>query len=539
MIALAYRSLLNRRFTLLLTVLAIALSVALLLGIERLRQQARDGFTNAVSGTDLIIAARGNDLQILLATVFGIGSTSNTLDWEAFEAIHTMPEVAWAVPISQGDNHKGHPVIGTEAAYFDHFRYGNRQPLRMAQGTVFDAPDEAVVGADVAAQLGYGLGTVIVNAHGAGDVSFDVHDDAPFTITGILAATGTPVDRMVFVPLEGFDRIHEGYGAVPEAADPFAEAAPRAPASDLGAPAKEGQDHAEAEHDAHAHGETGHAEEHAHEDHAEDDHDHADHAETSNDSHANGETGHAEDHAHADHAEDDHDHADHAEAEQEAHAHGETGHADEHAHEGHSEAEHADAEHSDEAHHHHDHEPGAVNAAFVGLTSPTAVLSVQRRINEYAGAPLTAVMPAVSLQGLWQITGVAEDTLRLMSWAVVAAGLIGLVVMLAATLEGRRREFAILRAVGATPGMIMRLILGEALLITTLGICAGILLLYALQAVAAPMLAQQFGLRMGWAFSGRELALVAAVLGAALIASLPPAWRTYRATLADGLTPRL
>ncbi|MCT8161141.1 ABC transporter permease [Pseudoruegeria sp. SHC-113] len=421
MIALAYRSLLNRRFTLLLTVLAIALSVALLLGIERLRQQARDGFTQSVSGTDLIVAARGNDLQILLAAVFGIGSTSNTLDWDAVEALRAMPEVAWAVPISQGDNHRGHPVIGTEPTYFERFQYGRREALAFAQGRSFDTSQEAVIGAEVATRQGYGLGTTIVNAHGAGDVSFDLHDEAPFTVVGILAPTGTPVDRMVYVPLEGFDAIHADSAAAPATADPFA--APSAPTVPAEANAP--------------------------------------------------------------------------------------------------------------------YRPKAVNAVFIGLASPTAILNVQRKVNQYEAAPLTAVMPAVSLQGLWQITGTAEDTLRAMSWAVVVAGLIGLVVMLAATLEGRRREFAILRSVGATPAMIMRLILGEALLITGLGICAGLILLYLLQAVAAPLLAREFGLHLGWALSSRELMLLGAVLLAALLASLAPAWRTYRATLADGLTPRL
>ncbi|MGA9253260.1 MAG: ABC transporter permease, partial [Roseobacter sp.] len=368
MLRLSLKSLWNRRFIAVLTILSIGLSVALILGVERLREGARDGFTNSASGIDLIVAPRGNSVQILMATVFGVGSTGTGLAWETFEQVEDMPQVAWAVPIQMGDNHRGYPVIGTTAGYFEHFRHSGGQSLTFAAGLAFDnvSPDAAVVGAEVAERFGYAPGAVIVNAHGAGAVAFDMHDDAPFTITGILAPTGTAVDRMVFVTLQGFDEIHASRTPPPE--DPFdIEAAGREP---VGA-------------------------------------EHSDTAGDVNDPH---------------------------------------------------EGEHG---HSEELDDHH-HEPETINAVFVGLSDRTAILSIQRTLSELRTDPVSAVMPAVALAELWGITGTAENVMRAMAWAVALAGLIGMLVMLSATLDTRRREFAILRSVGATPPRIFGLIIFEA-----------------------------------------------------------------------------
>ena len=281
MLALAVRSLWNRRFVALFTVLSIALSVALILGIERLRGEARDSFTNSASGIDLIVAPRGNPVQILMATVFGVGSTGTGLTWDTYELVADAPQVAWSVPIQMGDNHRGYPVIGTTSAYFEHFRHSGGRPLVFATGVVFDddLPDGAVVGSEVAARFGYGPGTHIVNAHGAGSVSFDLHEDAPFTITGVLAQTGTALDRMVVVTLRGFDRIHEQ--TTPPPVDPFdlpngGAAQYRAQASDSSEPGSEHRGHAPVAETQDMHTPDTHAEEeHAHDDHAESDaHDH-------------------------------------------------------------------------------------------------------------------------------------------------------------------------------------------------------------------------------------------------------------------------
>jgi putative ABC transport system permease protein len=206
--ALAARSAWNRRLTLGLTLVAIALSVALLLGVERIRGDARESFGLSVSGTDLVVGARSSPVQLMLYAVFRIGEVTNNVRWESFEEIARHPLVAWVVPISLGDSHRGFPVVGTSAAYFDHFRYGDAQALAFTGGKRFGNVFEAVLGADVADRLGYRLGERIALNHGSGDVNLAEHTDKPFTVVGILARTGTPVDRSVHVPLEGMEAIH-------------------------------------------------------------------------------------------------------------------------------------------------------------------------------------------------------------------------------------------------------------------------------------------------------------------------------------------
>ncbi len=205
---LALLSLLNRRVTVLLTVLSIAVSVALLLGVEKVRTGARQGFANTISGTDLIVGARSGSVQLLLYSVFRIGNATNNLSWSSFQEIAARREVAWAVPLSLGDSHRGYRVLGTTPEFFGRYRYGRNRPLVVAQGAAFADLFDAVLGAEAAQKLGYVLGQDIVVAHGLASVGAADHDDKPFRVAGILARTGTPVDRTIHVSLEAIEAIH-------------------------------------------------------------------------------------------------------------------------------------------------------------------------------------------------------------------------------------------------------------------------------------------------------------------------------------------
>jgi putative ABC transport system permease protein len=211
--SLAVKSLRNRKSTAALTVLSISLSVMLLLGVERLRSESRDSFTATISGTDLVVGARSSPVHLLLYSVFRIGSPTNNLRWESYRAIADRPEVAWTIPLSLGDSHLGYRVVGTNGNYFNHYRFARDRALEFAQGRALEDDHDAVLGAQVARKLGYRVGDAIVIAHGAGDVSFVLHDDQPFSVVGVLAPTGTPVDRTVHVPLEGIDALHDDYGS--------------------------------------------------------------------------------------------------------------------------------------------------------------------------------------------------------------------------------------------------------------------------------------------------------------------------------------
>ena len=231
-VGLAAKSLRNRRLAAGLTVASIALSVLLLLGVERIREESRESFSAAVSGTDLVVGARSSPVHLLLSTIFHIGNVTNNVRWDSYRALAQRPDVAWTIPLSLGDSHRGYRVLGTTDDYYEHLRFGRDRRLAFSQGRAPQNDGEAVVGAEVAQSLHYRAGDAIVVAHGAGEVSFSRHDQHPFTVTGVLARTGTPVDRTVHVSLQGLDAVHEDADDDPIAAalrdDPDGARAPKA-----------------------------------------------------------------------------------------------------------------------------------------------------------------------------------------------------------------------------------------------------------------------------------------------------------------------
>ena len=232
-LTLALRSLWNRRVTAALTVTAIAVSVALLLGVQLTRGAVRDSFTSTLSGTDLVVGARTSPLDLMLSAVFRIGDANAEVSWVTYQKIAHHPDVAWTVPLSLGDSHRGFRVLGTTTDYFRHYRYAGGQTLRFAAGRPFSDLYDVVLGAEVARALGYRLGDSIVVSHGVGAVSFAPHSDKPFHVSGILAPTGTPVDRTLHVSLEAISAIHLDWRGGAQAAPGFRTTAEQARQHDL------------------------------------------------------------------------------------------------------------------------------------------------------------------------------------------------------------------------------------------------------------------------------------------------------------------
>ncbi|MBO0394270.1 ABC transporter permease [Stenotrophomonas maltophilia] len=208
MLELAWASLRNRALSVGLTVLVITLSVVLLLGVERIRTQAHEGFASTVSGTDLIVGARSGPVNLLLYSVFHIGDPTNNVSWQSYQELSALPQVKWSVPLSLGDSWRGYRVVGTTGGYFEHYRYGSGHALAFAQGRPFDDLYDAVIGAEVARAQKVGLGDEIVLAHGTGAVTLATHADKPFRVAGILQRTGTPVDSSLLVSLPAIEAIH-------------------------------------------------------------------------------------------------------------------------------------------------------------------------------------------------------------------------------------------------------------------------------------------------------------------------------------------
>ena len=211
----AINSLLSRRGSAVMTLMAISVAIFVLLGIEQIRQQARDSFASTVSGVDLIVGAKTGSLNLLLYSVFRIGSPTDNISWQAYRDIAESDDVAWAIPISLGDSHEGYRVVGTTQAFFEHFSFGKQRNLTFAEGEAFEGNFDAVLGSEVASALGYSVGTKIILAHGLASTSFTQHDNQPFVVAGVLASTGTPVDQTIHVRLEGIEAMHAGGSNLP------------------------------------------------------------------------------------------------------------------------------------------------------------------------------------------------------------------------------------------------------------------------------------------------------------------------------------
>ena len=454
-------SLANRGFSLVLIVVTLACAVALYVGVQNVQRLTRASFENSISGVDLVVAARGSDVQILLNTVFGLGSSGNLVSDETVDHIADMPEVAWVVPLALGDSHRGFRVLGTSPEFFERVLLAPSSKALFVAGGSFEQVLEAVVGADIADALGYQLGDKIVLQHGMGDYGA-AHDDLPFRVHGVLARTGTPFDRTVLVSVEAIEAIHRGW----RNGQQLVELSP-----------EQVEKPEDAHEDAHHHEDEHHGEEHHHEDEH------------------NGEEHHHED-------------------------------------------EHHEDEHHGEEHHDHAHAGGldALDGIFVGLTERRNVVRVQRKIADYEVEPLTAVIPGVTLAQIWQIIGIADRGFRAVSVLVIALVLLAMTAMTVLSTDSRRREMAILRALGASPSMLVGLILAEALF---LAICASVLglgLAIGVSAIAQQWLTQTFGvvatgILPGW----EETAIVAYIVPAALVAGLVPALRLYRRTVQDGI----
>ena len=208
LLALAWSSAWNRKGTLSLVVFSIALSTTLLLGMERVRTQVRDSFVQAVSGTDLVVGARGSELQLLLYAVFHMGKASNNMGWDSAQRLAQRRDVAWTIPISLGDSHRGFAVVATTTDFFTLYQYRRHASLQFAQGREFEDIFDVVLGAEVAAREHYRLGDRVLLSHGTGDTRLSLHADKPFTVCGILAPTGTPVDRGLYISLAAMEAIH-------------------------------------------------------------------------------------------------------------------------------------------------------------------------------------------------------------------------------------------------------------------------------------------------------------------------------------------
>ena len=415
LLKLTFNSLYARLLTVGMTVFAISLSLMLYMSVEKLRTSAYTSFTDTISQTDLIVGARTSSVQLLLYSVFRIGNATNNITWESYEDVINKKEVAWSVPISLGDSHKGFRVMGTNSEFFKRYKFRGGQSIELEQGKNLDDLYDVIIGAGVAEKLNYSVGTPLIVSHGL--QSFSDHDDQPFRVSGILAKTGTPVDNTVIVSLEAIEAIHVDWSTgakIPGQITPVEEIRQM------------------------------------------------------------------------------------------------------------------------------DLSPKNITAALIGVNSKLQIFQLQRWINEYPEESLSSILPGVALQELWRIVGVVENLLLGISVTVIFTTLIGMTAIIFSSLNERRREMAIWRAMGASPKVVIGLLMLEAFIISVMSIIVSTVMLFLTLYVLQPWIDNTYGILVNIEMlSVKDIYIFMLFIIAASLVSLIPAVRAYWFSINDGMTIKI
>lgn len=395
------------------------LSLVLLMTVERVKRAAEDGFTQSISGIDLVVGARSGPLQIILYSVFNIGQPTQNVSIESYDEIRKRPEVQWTIPYSLGDGHNGFRVVATNQDFFKFYQFRSNEKVQLAAGDVFKDYFDVVIGADVAAKLGYQVGSKVVVAHGVtSGVAIQEHDDKPFKVVGIMKPTGTALDRALYISLEGMEAIHIDWQSG-------------------SAPTREKEIK-----------------------------------------------------------------ADQLRPEM--------------------------------------LKPRAITSFFLRTNSRIEILKLQRFINEYKDEPLQAVIPGVVLGEMWSSLSMVEKVLKTISFLVMLVGLISMLIAIMTSLNERRREMAVLRALGASLKNVLGLILFETLLLSLLAIGFACLVKMLLELSLGPWVQSHYGLYLqAPLFSINEILYLLIMLVSSLLISFIPAIRAMRSALKDGLSLKL
>ena len=415
LLKLTFNSLYARLLTVAMTVFAISLSLMLYMSVEKLRTSAYTSFTDTISQTDLIVGARTSSVQLLLYSVFRIGNATNNITWESYEDVINKKEVAWSVPISLGDSHKGFRVMGTNNEFFKRYKFRGGQSVELEHGNNLDDLYDVIIGAGVAEKLNYSVGTPLIVSHGL--QSFSDHDDQPFKVSGILAKTGTPVDNTVIVSLEAIEAIHVDWSTgakIPGQITPVEEIRQM------------------------------------------------------------------------------------------------------------------------------DLSPKNITAALIGVNSKLQIFQLQRWINEYPEESLSSILPGVALQELWRIVGVVENLLLGISVTVIFTTLIGMTAIIFSSLNERRREMAIWRAMGASPKVVIGLLMLEAFIISVMSIIVSTVMLFLTLYVLQPWIDNTYGILVNIEMLAvKDIYIFMLFIIAASLVSLIPAIRAYWFSINDGMTIKI
>lgn len=435
----AWTYLWHRKLTTILTMLSVALGVALITAVLTLRDETRKRFEEEGQTFDIVVGAKGSALQLVLCAVYFMDRPPGNIGPDVYEELRKESLVHAAFPIGIGDSYEGYPIVGTTSAYLEHTRLDVRTEERLpvlafAQGRNFAAPMEIVLGAHVARTTGLRVGDEVVGTHGFIELSESLleqvgghsHADSPYRVVGILAPSNSPNDRALFTDIHSVWQIHGDSGDFPE-------------------------------------------------------------------------------------------------------WHG----AGEDAHDGHDEARHA--ENTEDPAHEASHASDQVTAVLVQLDSPADRFVFKDLVNRKYNA--AADIPIQVIEKLYdQLLSTAKTVLLAVGYLVVVVSALSILIGLYLSILQRRRDLAIMRALGASAYEIFGAILIEAFWVTLLGIGAGWVLGGAATYGLSMFLSARYGMSIG-AFTLARDALNAycIILFVGLIAGILPAWQAYRTDVARDL----
>jgi putative ABC transport system permease protein len=524
----AWRSIEQRALASTLTALSMALGVALVVAVLVAQGVIQDSFTRGAGGYHLVVGKKGSQLQLVLNTVYHLQDPIENLPYSFYKEFvssgdksgQLAPFVQVAIPYCLGDNYEGFRVVGTVPELFDKLEYAGGKKYEFEPGGRNFEHDhffEAVIGSAVARKTGLAVGKEFQPTHGLSDAG-DGHKHDAFKVVGVLKPTGTANDRALFINMEGFYLLDKHAKPVEDVA-----AAHAAEHHDHDATADEHhEDHAAGPAEAH---DGHHDEAHQHDEPHGAEARHAGHPGETDAAHAHGEAADPHDHdandpsVHAHDADDGHTHdADHGEA----------------AHHGHGNHDHYHGEH------HHDEplpeDQREVTAILVLATNDFSAEALRTTINEGEVAQAASPIRVISDFFKSLVNHVTMALLALTVLIIVVAG-VGVMVSIYNSMNDRRRDIAVMRALGAGRETVLSVILLESILLSVGGGSAGFLLGHGLVALLGPFVEASSGVTLGFMqFVPYELILIPGLILLATLTGYVPAMSAYRTDVAKTLS---
>lgn len=463
----------------LLSIVLTAFGVAILLVIYISGDTFEKQLENNSKNVDLVIGAKGSPMQLILSSLYHVDNPTGNISLAEANKIAENPFVQQAVPISLGDNFKGHRIIGTDTSFMSMYE------LKLAEGRLWTKSFEIVLGAEVARKHQLKIGDEIHGAHGL-SADAHVHDDHPFKVVGILAPARSVVDNLI---LSNLASVWEVHGIAHDGEHIH------------GPDCDHDHDHDHAHHSGSTH------------EHKADDHKHEHKADGHTHEHGDG------DHEHATEQEHTHDHADTEEVLVKEKPRMESPDMVKSIGQGMIE------DHGVE-----------ITALLVKYSSPAAIGVLPRLVNQ--STHMQAASPAIESSRIFSLLGVGLDSLAILAYVIMLIAALSVFISLYNALKDRKYDMAIMRTMGATKTKLFTLVVVEGLVITLIGGLFGLLMGHTILYYIGTQTSQSADFIEAFRLYPNELLILSAAMALGIIAALIPAFKAYKTTISKTLASK-